>query len=274
MPPGRNGCERHRRHLSDVTNTTATAGEVDQVDVAMGFDQEPEALAAGLGSFLTGLGAVIEGVKETQARMDRVAATQFSVFRYFKRNENIVSGIFADLLRADGSHGQGTTFLELFLEEIDRDRGDGACYRVAQNYRVSDGCSVETEHLIPEKRRIDIVVRLGEHGEQWLAIENKPWADELKGQLAAYAAYVHDSDPDACIVYMSGDGSESETITDEKRPHYRTMSYRDSGSGPSVEAWIRRCVERCEADRVRWFLVDMLRYIQDVFWVREESDDE
>ncbi|MCY4345056.1 MAG: hypothetical protein OXE83_15995 [Gammaproteobacteria bacterium] len=52
--------------------------------------------AAGLGSFLTGLGAVIEGVRETQVRMDRVAATQFSVFWYFKRDENIISGIFAD----------------------------------------------------------------------------------------------------------------------------------------------------------------------------------
>ena len=70
-------------------------------------------VTASLGSFLTGLGAVIEGVRETQARMDRVAATRFSVFWYFKRNENIISGIFADLLRADGSHGQGSTFLRL-----------------------------------------------------------------------------------------------------------------------------------------------------------------
>ncbi|MXW48647.1 MAG: hypothetical protein F4X81_04370 [Gammaproteobacteria bacterium] len=229
---------------------------------------------AGLGAFLTGLGAVIEGVKETRARMDRVAATRFSVFWYFKRNENIMSGIFADLLRADGSHGQGGTFLELFLEEIDRDRGKSACYRVAQDYKARDGCTVETEHVIPGQRRIDIVVRLGERGEQWLAIENKPWAGEREGQLAAYAAYVHKLDPNACCVYMSGDGSESETITDETRGHYRTMSYRDSGSGPSVEAWIRRCVERCEADRVRWFLMDMLRYIQEVFRVEEETDDE
>ena len=206
--------------------------------------------------------------------MDRVAATRFSIFWYFKRNENILSGIFADLLRAEGSHGQGATFLELFLEEIDRDRGDGACYRVARDYRVGDGCAVETEHVVPEKRRIDIVVRLGKGGEQWLAIENKPWADEQPDQLGAYAGYVHDHDPDACIVYMSGDGSESRTITDEKRAYCRTMSYRESRFGPSVEGWIRRCVERCEADRVRWFLMDMLRYIREVFWVEEESDDE
>lgn len=241
--------------------------------VAIESDPKPEELEAGLGSFLTALGAVVEGIKETQTRMDRVAATRFSVFWYFKRNENIISGIFADLLRVDGSHGQGATFLELFLEEMDRDRGNGARYRFAQDYRVGDGCVVETEHVIPGKRRIDIVVRVG-NGEQWLAIENKPWAEEQPDQLDAYAAYVHDHDPEACIVYMSGDGSESDTITDDKRAHCRTMSYRASRLGPSVEGWIRRCVERCEADRVRWFLMDMLRYVREVFQMREELDDE
>lgn len=92
--------------------------------------------------------------------MDRVA-TRFSVFWYFKRNENIISGILADLLRTDGSHGQGSAFLELFLKEIDRDRGD-ARYRKAKDHKVADGCTVQTEHVIGGKRRIDIVVRLGE----------------------------------------------------------------------------------------------------------------
>ncbi len=250
-------------------------GELDQVEVSTGFEPGPVEFETGLGSFLTGLGAVIEGVKETQVRMDRVAATRFSVFRYFKRNENIISGIFADLLRADGSHGQGATFLELFLDQLDGDAGEGAHHRLARDYRVSDGYVVETEHVIPGLRRIDIVVRWGERGdEQWLVIENKPWADEQEDQLADYADYVHGRDRDARIVYLSGDGSESETIAEEKRAHYLTMPYRHSGRGPSVEAWIRRCVERCEADQVRWFLRDMLSYIQDAFRAEEESDDE
>ena len=228
---------------------------------------------AALGSFLTGLGAVIDGVEETQVRMDRVAATRFSVFWYFRRNETIISGIFADLLRADGRHGQGTTFLGLFLEEMDRDRGDDARYRSAAEYKVADGCVVETEHVIGGKRRIDIVVRLGERGEQWLVIENKPWAGEQTDQLAAYAGYVHERDPDACVVYLSGDGSESATISEEKRAYYRAAPYRQTGDGPSVEGWLRRCVERCEADRVRWFLTDMLRYIQEVFRIEEAEDE-
>ncbi|MYE52222.1 MAG: hypothetical protein F4X81_12230 [Gammaproteobacteria bacterium] len=234
---------------------------------------------AGLGSFLTGLGAVIEGVRETHVRMDRVAATQFSVFRYFKRNENIISGIFADLLRTDGSHGQGDTFLRLFLEELDRGRDDDARYRQAAEYELARGSFVDTEHVIGGKRRIDIVVRLGEGRKQWLVVENKPWAGEQENQLADYAAYVHERerDPRACVVYVSGDGSHSDTIPEEKRAHYRTVSYRQGGKaadGPSIERWIRRCVERCEADRVRWFLMDMHRYIREVFQNEEEQEDE
>ena len=230
---------------------------------------------AGLGSFLTGLGAVIQGVAETQVRMDRVAATRFSVFRYFKRNENIISGIFADLLRADGSHGQGTIFLRLFLEEMVGQPSREARYRRAEEYNVAKGSVVETEHVIGAKRRIDIVVRFGERGEQWLAIENKPWAGEQPEQLAAYAGYVHDCnrDPHACLIYLSGDGSESQTIPEDKRAYYRTVPYRQTGAGPSVEGWIRRCVERCEADRVRWFLMDMMRFIQGAFRIKETEDE-
>ena len=229
---------------------------------------------AALGSFLTGLGAVTDGVRETQVRMDRATASRFSVFWYFKRNENIISGIFADLLRADGSHGQGTTFLKLFLSQLDLERRDGALHRSGEKYmrKAADGCVVETEHVIPGKRRIDILVRVGRRGQQWLAIENKPWAGEQKDQLAEYAEYVHEQDDRACVVYLSGDGTGSETIGD-KKPYYHCLPYRDPGSGPSVERWIRQCWERCEADRVRWFLMDMQRYIQDAFRV-EEADDE
>ena len=224
-----------------------------------------------MGSFLTGLGTVVDGVQETQVRMDRATASRFSVFWYFKRNENILSGIFADLLRGNGSHGQGTTFLQLFLEQLAPQ--DGALHRSGEKYlkKVAGGCVVETEHVIPGKRRIDILVRVGRRSQQWLAIENKPWAGEQKDQLAEYAEYVHEQDDRACVVYLSGDGTGSETIGD-KKPYYLCMPYRDPGSGPSVEHWIRKCGERCEADRVRWFLMDMERYIRDVFRV-EEADD-
>ena len=89
------------------------------MSVATKADAKSKKLEVGLGSFLTGIGAVTEALKETRARIDRVASTRFSVFWYFKRDESILSGIFADLLRPDGSHGQGATFLDDYRRRDD-----------------------------------------------------------------------------------------------------------------------------------------------------------
>ena len=223
------------------------------------------------------LGAVTRASRQTQLRLDRVTATRFSVFWYFKINENIISWIFADLVRPDGTHGQGPTFLRLFLEAMDRGRGGDAGYWRAEDYAALGRCVVETEHEIGGMRRIDIVLRFGEPGARWIGIENKPWAVEQEKQLADYAAYLHERDSRACVLYLSGDGSGSETIPEEMRTYYRVMSYRQTDGGPSVERWIRRCMKHCEAEKVRWFLKDMLGYIDDEFRMErssEEGDDE
>ena len=236
-----------------------------------------EQYARGLGSFLTALGAVIEGVDAAQKRLDRIAATRFSVFWYFKENENIISGIFADLLRPNGSHGQGRAFLDLFLQEMDRDRDEGARYRKGLDYTTATRCVVETEHVIDQHRRIDLVLRFGKAGDRWIGIENKPWAREQEDQLKDYAAYVQARDEDAAILYLSGDGSPAKTMPPDERSRYGVIPYRASATGPSVEHWVQSCMERCEAEKVRWFLNDMLDYIREMFRAGEtveESGDE
>ena len=216
---------------------------------------------------------MIEGVDAAQQRLDRIAATRFSLFRYFKENENIISGIFADLLRPNGSHGQGRTFLDLFLQEMDRNRDEGACYRKGSDYASAMRCVVETEHVIDENRRIDLVLRFGESGDRWIGIENKPWAREQKDQLKDYAAYVLTRDEDAAILYLSGDGSPAKTMPPDETSRFGVVSYRESATGPSVEHWVRSCMERCEAEKVRWFLNDMLDYIREMFRTGETVEE-
>lgn len=234
-----------------------------------GWQFKPE---TDVGPFLTGLGLVTKGFRATQAHMDRVVATRFSVFRYFNYNENIISGIFADLLRPEGTHGQGSVFLSLFLDEMDRGRGRDALYWRAEDYKEAlSRCVVETEHVIGENRRIDIVLRFEDPrwDARWIGIENKPWGVEEEKQLADYAEYLHGQDSRACVLYLSGDGSDSETIPEEKQAYYRVMSYRQTNEKPSVEWWIKRCMEHCDADKVRWFFKDMSGYIRHAF--REET---
>ena len=214
---------------------------------------------ARLGAFFAGLTPAMAVGKEAQIRLNQVAATGFSVFFYFseKVDENLISDIFADLLSPGGSHGQGATFLRLFLKEIDRGgKKDGI--RASGNYESLESCSVYREY-----RGIDIVLKLGA---SWIGVENKPWADEQPEQLQRYLEFLQENDDGACVLYLSGSGEDSETIPEDKLGHYLTMPYGYAGnSRPSVANWLAECGARCEADRVRWFLKDLREYIHRTF---------
>ncbi len=224
-----------------------------------------------LRSFFSGLAPAIAMADEAQRRLDRVAATSFSVFHYFRENEHRMSAIFADLLRPDGSHGQGTTFLQLFLEEIDRAGKDSIRKRGC--YESLEQCSVYTEYATSERRLIDIVLKLGN---MWIGIENKPWAGEQPEQIQHYLSFLQQQDEGACVLYLSGNGEDAKTIEDDKRQHYLTIPYNSytNGDGPSVAHWITECWSRCEADQVRWFLKDLQGYVERSFNAESQSPSE
>ena len=221
--------------------------------------KKEEELEARLDVFFAGMAPAIAVAVEAQKVLDRVAATNFSVFDYFNEKEIRVSSILADLLRPDGSHGQGPTFLRLFLGEIDR--GGKEVIRKLGAYRSLEKCSVYTEYRTSEGRSIDIVLKLGD---MWIGIENKPWAGEQPDQVQHYLEFLQQKDAQACVLYLSGSGDDSETIND--RDHYLTIPYGHRKGSPSLAHWIADCRGHCEADRVRWFLKDLLEYIAWMFY--------
>ena len=107
----------------------------------------------------------------------------------------------------------------------------------------------------------------------WIGIENKPWAGEQPDQVSDYLKYLLTragprTDPDAWLVYLSGDGKRPETLPKEsdKRMRCPTLPYRGAERGsPSLENWVEKCRAECEAERVRWFLTDLLEYIRKWF---------
>ena len=77
------------------------------------------------------------------------------------------------------------------------------------------------------------------------------------------------------MLYLSGDGSRPVSLQGYGNTNCRTVPYRESkGESPSVENWLRECWKECEAERVRWFLKDLLAYIQRHFDYRTPSDTE
>ncbi len=224
---------------------------------------------ADLQAFFTGLGPAVRIAQRAQAELDRRAATRFSLFDFFYERETDLSRIFGGLLDPDGTHGQGDTFLRLFLDEV-REVVDREVHGrfPAGNLRDS---RVYLEHRTNTRRSIDIVVRL--RGDTWIGIENKPWAGEQPDQISDYLKYLRtkagsETDSDAWLVYLSGDGKRPETVPDAPEDRMRCPTLPYSGaerSSPSLENWVEKCRAECEAERVRWFLTDLHEYIRKRF---------
>ena len=224
---------------------------------------------ADLQAFFAGLGPSVRIARRAQAELDRRAATRFSLFDFFHEREEDLSRVFGRLLDPGGTHGQGDTFLRLFLDEVQKVL-DGEVQGRFPPGNLRDS-RVYLEHHTDTGRIIDIVVRVC--GDTWIGIENKPWAEEQPNQVRDYLKYLQtkagpETDPDAWLVYLSGDGKRPKTLPDAPKDRMRcpTLPYRGVElDSPSLANWVEKCRTECEAERVRWFLTDLLEYIRKWF---------
>ena len=244
------------------------SNEAELKDSFQGLDKEIDGAVKSheveLSSFFASLGTVVDIAKQAQTDLDRIAATKFSIFDYFHEKETDLSRIFAGLLKPTGGHGQGDRFLSLFLKKMpcSRDEPSKRLIDVFQDVDLHE-CKVHLEYMTNKGRRIDIVLEIDD---RWIGIENKPWAGEQEDQLKDYIEDLQKKGT-AWVLYLSGDGSEPTTIPDGKAGNCcPTAPYRESDDkSPSIENWIQQCWRECEAERVRWFLKDLLEYIRQSF---------
>lgn len=243
---------------------------------------ERRALPDRLRGFFAGLAPAIQVAETTQERIDRRLATRFSVFddffHFIHKKENTLSRIFRSLLDPQGRHGQGSRFLDALLEEVSNSVRDSEPPRTNLA-----SCRVRTEYGITKTTKdsrgsIDIVVDWPESG-YWIGIENKPWAGEQDDQVQNYVeALLRETQQDlkrVLFLYFSGSGEVSTTLPDDEAKAARciTMPYHSESGQCSVLGWLRRCRIRCEADRIRWFLMEIEDYIQRSFHQASVSTD-
>ena len=266
--------EEHKTRLSNFFRNLG--GEVDNTI---------DAYEVGLMSFFASLSPAVDIATRAQVELDRIAATRFSVFGYFRERETDLSRIFADLLNPSGSHGQGDSFLRLFVAELMRQGNEWSNKLRGVLPNVSlEGCKTHLEFPTKEGGRIDIVLEIP-HEEKddvfWIGIENKPWAGYQDGQVADYLkALLQLQKPlgNAFILCFSGDGCKPSEdalkgLDDQKRSLCLTVPYRGNyGDYPSLENWLQQCREQCEAERVRWFLKDLLEYIKSQFEIPAHTE--
>ncbi|MGO8878314.1 MAG: PD-(D/E)XK nuclease family protein [Desulfomonilaceae bacterium] len=209
---------------------------------------------------------------DTRREMNVYLARDFNAFKYIAPDENLISDIFADFLNPEGPHGQGVLFLGEFLKIINP--------ATDQEILIGDKVSVireqATDAIPNSQRRIDIVIKF-EPSQFWLGIENKPWATDQSEQLSDYSDYLRNKSQDNfLLIYMSGSGAEPsrESIEPQKlsqlknKNRFVTLCYRND-----LSDWLRSCKQKCEAERIRFFLQDFTDYIERTFSLYYDTEE-
>jgi hypothetical protein len=260
-------------------------GHVAEKDLASFFDGIRDQIRASreasrslitdkLASFFHALQYYLQVSREARQSLESAIAESFNVFDYLQRDENGLSRIIADLLDPKGKHGQGSTFLAAFLEQLAEARCTIPSYSHADLEAASVVKEAPTSFLPDAARRIDIRVDLPQGF--GIAIENKPWAGEQAGQLADYSKELEKRyNGGFILVFLCQRGRKRESISDEEWSELRqsgkcaTLHY----TGEFLK-WLSECRMRAEADKVRHFIKDFMRYIESNLSGVEQEEEE
>lgn len=218
--------------------------------------------------FLRHVGAKLNGMRQASRVHEPQIAPRFNAIGLLAPFENDLSRVLADLLSPTGSHGQGSTFLSLFLTAFD----------LGCHWTSPERASVKTEAATYNGRRMDIKVTFsassGAHSGA-IGIENKPWAGDQKEQVADYVKDLQLSHGDQhVLIYLSSDGSGpsewSKGGSDDQTggfPSLKVLGYTQ------LVPWLQACIAQCRASRVRSFLDELVDYIEKEFnGVREMNE--
>lgn len=212
--------------------------------------------------YLSGLDMRLKFLRHTRAELDAQFATEFSVFRYLVTDEVKLSDLISDLLSPEGTHGQGETFLSLFLKRIGRPVAEKPIVAAGSIRVIREDC---TRYCPNFRRRIDITIDFGTlYG---IGLENKPFAEEGDDQLADYADHLNRKyGGNYTLVFLSNDGRAPQSISGKLRDFLShsqklvVLSYEED-----ILNWLRDCWRECRADRVRWFLSDFSNWVSRAF---------
>ena len=140
----------------------------------------------GLKHFLDELTLSLETAKAIERESDKSLAQKFNVLDFVRSDELGLSAIISNLLDPHASHGQGSLFLRTLLTNLCGKYELFSFCSSIEDHKVS----VESEKTIQSSRRLDILEEIVYEKEKYcLAIENKPFSNDQKRQVADYADY-------------------------------------------------------------------------------------
>jgi hypothetical protein len=186
-----------------------------------------------------------------EKELEKYTSLNFNIFRYINVNENKISEIIVDILNPKGEHGQGSIFLNEFLQILGIDKRDKT---------PTINTEVLTRQHINNLRRMDILIDWIDFG---IMIENKPRYDDKSDQLKDYAEDLKNKygKRNFAMVYLSNDGHfpSEKSISKELKQELETnnqfvhITYNDK-----FKKWIEKCVILCQSEKYKWFLKEFL----------------
>ena len=198
------------------------------------------------------LESILDQVRVLKAKYDEraeVTGENFNVFSILDRESDEVkthSAIIAELLNPQGSHSQGTLFLQLFLEKLLADEipklkcgEDGLSDEYLKEFEV--GVEVSFDRKLKEgkteRRRIDILI---EKDDDCVVIENKIWAADQPEQLESYHEYATTKSGDPILIYLTPYGAEpgKYTLGSLSKNEVVCLSYYEH-----IIEWVGACIK-------------------------------
>jgi len=200
-------------------------------------------------------GYEVRVIRDVLRRLAATAAPKFSLFDFIRTDEMGISSCIAALLDPKGTHGQGATYLRLFMQMLEADLN-------AEWLEKLDQAKVITEAQANGMRRLDIHVQL--NGQRAIGIENKPWAGDQDLQLADYAQFMERTcAPDGwMLVYLCEREPSSRSISAQRLADYVEAGQMKLVTFRMVIEWLERCVGVTKPIAVRVFIEHLQQFIR------------
>lgn len=175
--------------------------------------------------------------------INKYTGESFNVFKVLNVHykEVPICRMIHELLSPEGGHGQGTAYLELFMEEV---------LAIQKNSLADDewnSIKVEREKVIDNNRRIDLVIKTQS---RFIPIEVKIYAEDQEKQCLDYFNYANNvcgKDAPTTLFYLTRFGtmpSEYSTKNDD-RLKIVAISFTHH-----ILPWLEKCLQNNETWRL------------------------
>jgi len=205
---------------------------------------------------------LLEQFNQLPKEKEKLAFNVFSISNQRAHHENFHSDIIAELLNPNGKHGEGSLFLELFLDYLNQfDRKD------APILKISDFNKAERE-----KNRIDITI-FGD--KKAIIIENKVnQAPDQKEQLKRYyGKLTKDNKEVNDIIYLTLRGlHKPPSSIDEVERKIRHMALCNPQKFDLLSGWLYPCLLQAKSVHSTSFLRQYIRLVEYLSFVNRENE--